>query len=158
MLCACLIGILAISGYVGADRQQTAQMTAAPVVRRSGQETPYDGMSFEDIRRRQSENRKQELSILADVIDDVTVNQATRDQANEQKLQIIECMEMETKIETALAYLGYAQTAAVYTQDHVMVILKENALEQEESVRVIDAVGSISGCEAKDIRIILAKK
>ena len=154
--CAALIAILAASGYVGAYRQNVQKTTAAPVVSRQTAYEEYEEMSFEEIENRLEQERAQELALLDGVIDDVGAQDSTKENARQQKIQIVERMETQAQIRAALTSMGIAEAMAICTQERVMLIIPAQYAQRQ--TQMIDAACSISGCEAKDVKIILVKK
>ena len=158
MLCGVLIGILTISGYIGTARQETGQAPAAPVIARSVQPEADDSVSFEQVKSKHEAQRERELAVLEEVLKDSAADAETKAQANEQKVQIIRRSETEAAIEAALAHMGHEQTAAVAADERVIVIMPSAEVQESETIQIIDAVCAVSGCDAKDVKIILAKK
>ena len=55
--------------------------------------------------------------------------------------------------------MGVEQAAVICTAERaVLLVPAQYAAEQEMTVRIIDAAAAISGCAAKDVKIILVKK
>lgn len=155
-LCALLITILAVSGFVGASPDDEPKMTAAPVVGKALEQV--QAMTFDEVQARYDAQRGNELEILDGVLADESADKDTKKKAQEQKIQIAARMDTETKIEETLAHMGFSRCAAVCADERVILIIPQNlASDQAETTRIIDAAASIGGCEAKDVKIILVK-
>ena len=159
LMCVLLIGILAVSGMSGANVKEEQQTSAAPVINRvMHHELPEESATFEETITRLDRQRKEELAILEAVAGDALTDEATKKQALEQRIQIAARLEAQSSIEEALAHMGYVQSAAICTGERVVVIMPSDTVAQSEMVHIIDAICSVSGCDAKDVKIILAKK
>jgi len=157
-MCALLIGVLAASGFAGAGTLDARQTAAAPVISRSGGKATGESLTYDEIRMEHEKQRERELAILNEVISDASADNETKEQANEQKTEIVKRLENEAAIQAALAHMGYGQAAVVCAQERVVLIMPSGMDIKADTVRMIDAVCSVSGCEAKDVKIILAKK
>ena len=159
LVCAALIAVLAASGYAGTAGQEEVRMTAAPVIIRSSAEDEYERMSFEAAERRLREERAQEIAILNEVIAGTNEDEETRKNAQNQKIAIAKRMETEAQVRAALGSMGIDRAAAICAGERmVLIVSAQYAEDQEATMRMIDAASALSGCEAKDVKIILVKK
>ncbi len=159
VLCALLIGILAISGFSGADNREERRVSASPVVSRTVfSDSEAESTTYEDAVKRLEAQREKEIVILDSVLADDSADQGIKKQALEQKVEIVNRLETQAGIEAALAHMGFHRAAAICADERVMLILPPDAADESEMLQVIDAVCSVSGCQAKDVKIILAKK
>lgn len=159
LICAALIAVLAASGYAGAGSQEEVRMTAAPVISRSSVEDEYEGMTFDEVESKLREERKREIAVLDGVITGTDTDEETRENAQNQKLALAKRMETEAQVRAALEHMGLECAAALCTEERtVLIVPAQYAEDQETTVRIIDAAAAISGCTAKDVKIILVKK
>lgn len=157
-MCAALLFLLAIGGYAGA-KPEAIQMAAAPVVLSAEAERQIEGMSFEEIEKRHESGRRTEIEMLDGIIEDERTDETTRNEALAQKLQLINRMDTELAVTTTLAHMGFERTAVLLGAGQVSVIVSQESLEDEDdTLRIIDAAASLTGVEAKDVKIILVKK
>lgn len=153
---AVLLGMLAVCGYVG-SRPSQVQAVSVPVVQATihGERS---GASMNEVKARLHGEREREIAMLEDVIEDTAASQGMRRSALEQKMRMVQCMDMEARTEASLAYMGFADSAVICAVETVTVFLPLSAACDEASrVQIIDAAATQTGAAAADIKIILAK-
>lgn len=154
-----LLLLLAVCGYAGASRTQSAQAVSVPVTQRTITGGELAAATAQQVREKLVADREAEIALLDSVIADASASMQTRDSALAQKAQIAGRMENEAQIEAALYAMGCAGTSAVCGAQTVTVITPEqNVGGEAEKTRLIGAVCAQTGLSAENVKIILIKK
>ena len=114
---------------------------------------------MESARVRLARERDKEIEMLRGVAESEASDDVLRRDALAQIAEVAGRMELETQVEACLAEMGYAQALPVCSAQGITIICPGGSVGKEEDrLHMIDAVCSVSGYEAGDIKIILAKK
>ena len=157
-MCAALLFLLAAGGYAGSIPEDVS-LTAAPVVFSAEEEQLIQGMSFDEIEKRQESGRRTEIEMLDGIIENENTDETTRSDALAQKLQLVNRMDTELNVAALLSHMGYEKAAVLCGAGQISVIIPEESLRNEDdTLRMIDAAASCAEIDAKDVKIILVKK
>jgi len=152
-----LLLILGVCGYLGA-RQGEVKAVSVPIMREVMEQELHSSLTIEETRIRLEERRKEEIALLDSVIDQTDSGDRSRSDAHEQKMQIVQRMEIEAKTEASLAYMGFDRAAAVCGAQSLTVFIPfDQAKDEKTRVRLIDAAASSSGISPEAVKIILTK-
>lgn len=158
MLGIALLSLLAICGVMGL-RREAVQTVGLPVSRTDYEMSALQTDSMESARVRLARERDKEIEMLRGVAESEASDDVLRRDALAQIAEVAGRMELETQVEACLAEMGYAQALPVCSAQGITIICPGGSVGKEEDrLRMIDAVCSVSGYEAGDIKIILAKK
>lgn len=153
-----LLSLLAICGVMG-FRREAVQTVSLPVSRTGYELSALQTDSAQSARVRLAREREKEIEMLRCVAGNEASDDALRRDALAQIVEVSGRMELETQVEACLEEMGYAQALPVCSAQGITIICPGGSVGKEEDrLRVIDAVCSVSGYEAGDIKIILAKK
>ena len=152
-----LLALLAICGYAG-GKEIEAQTVSVSVSR-----VPYTLIetgvhSVESAAERLKIERQRELEMLEGVAENAGADDSLRRDALKQISELAGRMEVEALATACLHEMGIRDALSVMNAQSITIVLQENAMKNEEMrIRAIDAVSSVSGYGAADIKIILAK-
>ena len=156
VLCALLLALLAVCGYVGAGREQTHTVSAAATRVALPEQTQDDAL---DAAERYRAQRSEEIALLEGVLAREDVDAETRDNAAAQLAQIAGRMETEAQCEACLGAMGINGAKAVSGAQLLTLLIPYDEISDEaDKTRILDAVCGISGLDAGSIKIILTKK
>ena len=157
MGCAFFLLLLAVCGYVGAQREGT-RTVSAPVTRSAIQLSTV-GDAIAETANRLEEQRNMEIALLREVMADSEAGSEHRENAAAQLIQITERMETEAQSTACLERMGFEGVKAVCGAQMISLIVPaEEALQDDDAARIVEAVSSLTGIEPGEIKIILAKK
>lgn len=135
---AALLMLLAVCGYAGAYRADTAVSVPVTVV---------------------YEQENQASALLDSVIKDPEVSKETKDSALAEKVKIAKRLDKEAQAEKLLCEMGFEGTSVLCSEAGVTIVTTEkNAASEKERTRMTGAVSGLLGTSGEDIKIILAKK
>lgn len=158
-LCAALLVLLAVCGYMGAGNMdaETAAVSV-PVERTVLLSGEMSGETAADARERLADERAQELAMLESVIDSPRSDAATVKSALTQKTELVRRMEAEAQAEAVLAAMGVEGATAVCGAQMLTLILpEESARDETARAQVIGAASEQAGVAAESVKIILVK-
>lgn len=112
---------------------------------------------FEVFRTDRENVREEELTYLETIISHEQTDSETFNDAQQQKLAIIDSMEKEFTIESLLKSKGFTDAAVTFHKGSVNVIVKADALSDAQVAQIFDIVIRETGEEAKNIKLSLAK-
>lgn len=98
--------------------------------------------------------RQADMASLQTLAANEKVDQAARDQAQEELLEIIRCRETELAIEGALTGAGLAPCVAVVQRGAVTVLVEKKELTQTEATMILTLAAAHSGEAPENIRIM----
>ena len=157
-ICAFYLGLLAACGYLG-GLETPVQTVNAAVVRSDLNWSQEDGIADENTAEQLNAERKKEMDMLRAIAESDMANESTRAEALAQLEEIIERMECELQANTCLAEMGFEGVQAICGAQMMTLLMPWEKMEQDaQRVRVIEAVSSLTGLCAEDIKIIITKK
>ena len=169
LLLAGLIVLLAGVGYLnyalgnGADANAVADAAAAPPV---GAEVE-GAMSADDLAVMSTENyfgdykanresvRDTEVAYLDSIISNESSDSETVQDAQDQKIEIVQRMEKELTIEGLVMASGFDDAIVTVQQGSVNVVIKADQISKENAAKVLEIVRQETGEPAQNIKIIL---
>lgn len=157
-----LAALLVIAVFVNVRVNQGGRATPAPTLSAdmqgdaltgalsaSGGEPAY----FETFREDRENTREKELSYLETIILHANTDAETLQDAQQQKLALIDGMEKEFTVESLLKSKGFEDAAVTFHAGSVNVIVKAAALSEQEAAQILDIVCRETGEQAKNIKI-----
>ena len=157
-LCAALLALLAVCGYMGASGREETAAVSVPVERTALESGALSTETVEDARRRLAVERAQELEMLESVIGSPRADAATVKSALAQKTELTRRMEAEAQAEAVLGAMGIADATAVCGAQMLTLILpEESARDETARAQVIGAASEQAGVAAESVKIILVK-
>ena len=148
--CAFLLILLGVCGYSGS--KQTAVRTTGASLERTQYETPMpEVQSAETTDERLRIQRREQMSMLEEIISNPASDTQTVQAALAQKAQIVGAMETESLAAAAVAI------SVLYGEQALCIFVPEQ-IPQEDQIRIFDAVSTQTGLDASNIKMILIKK
>lgn len=123
----------------------------------SPQEEVYTEQYFETFREDRENMREKELSYLETIILHDQTDAETLQDAQQQKLAIVDGMEKEFTVESLLKAKGFSDAAVTFHKGSVNVIIKTKELSDQEVAQILDIVCRETGEEANNIKISTLK-
>ena len=156
-LCALLLTLLAVCGYVGARTPQTAAVSV-PLVRTT-LEAQEDALpDAADTRAQLAMERAQEIEMLDSVIASKKAGAATVESALAQKTELVRRMEAEAQAEAVLGEMGFEDVTAVCGAQMLTLIVPKNEADGEaDRAKILSAASGQTGIPAESVKIILVK-
>ena len=157
-LCAALLLLLAVCGYMGAAGREETASVSVPVERTLLESGMLSTEPAQETRERLAGERAQELEMLESVIGSPRADAATVKSALAQKTELTRRMEAEAQAEAVLSAMGIADATAVCGAQMLTLILPaESAADEATHARVIGAASEQTGIAAESVKIILVK-
>ncbi|NLN41652.1 MAG: SpoIIIAH-like family protein [Clostridiales bacterium] len=116
--------------------------------------TSSSGGFFVEYRFERENTRKKEIDWIKEIVDNPNSDPETKNQAQQQLLEITSNMEKELNIEGLLKAKRFNDSIVIFNQDYVSVIVDKQELAPEEVAQILDVVKRESGKEADSIKII----
>jgi len=152
-----LLSLLAVCGYMG-TAQEPVRAVSVSVSRTLYEMEELEADTLESARVRLNQERENELQLLKSVADNEGSDGVLRQEALDQIAQIAGRMEIEAQVQACLIEMGFEKALPVSGAQGMTVICSSGSMEEEtDRLRIIDTVCSVSGYEARDIKIILTK-
>lgn len=160
-----LIGLtvlLIVAVFVNVRINQNALNSPRPTLgigasANSPQEEVYTEQYFETFREDRENMREKELSYLETIILHDQTDAETLQDAQQQKLAIVDGMEKEFTVESLLKAKGFSDAAVTFHKGSVNVIIKTKELSDQEVAQILDIVCRETGEEANNIKISTLK-
>ena len=109
---------------------------------------------FKDYYADRENKRAEEVGYLDAVLADESTNDATRQEAQKQKVEIAGSLEKELAIETLLKAKGFTQVAAVFHTGSVNVVVGATDLSEAQVAQIVDVVQREAKTSPENIKII----
>ena len=97
--------------------------------------------------------REREIAYLDTIINDPSTDKETLNEAQTQKLSIVECMETEFTIENLVLAKGFKNAAVTFHKGSVNVIVDAESLNSEQVAQILNIVIAETGEPASSIKI-----
>lgn len=152
-----LLSLMAVCAYAG-TRQEPARVVNAEIKRSVLESAAYPAAERQ-VKEKGPKQREEELALLEFVAQNEAADAKTRQDALKQMKEIADRMEIEAQMQACLESMGFADTQTICTGNVLTVIVNQTQMDAEHaSTRILDAACGITGFEAGDIKIIIAKK
>ena len=109
---------------------------------------------FETYRSDRTTMREQTVMYLDSVINSELSSAETIAQAQESKMEIVNSIETELKLESVIKALGFEDVVVSSSNENYNIILKSTTLNDEEVAKVLEVVTQQTGTEASNVIII----
>lgn len=121
-------------------------------------DTSQEGANyFDTARKNRTAAREQALSILQEVLDNAQASAEDKALATQQATTIAENVLQESHIESLIAAKGFADSVVYIEGDSCSVVVQAEALQQQESLQIMQIVVSQSEVKADKVQILAAK-
>ena len=109
---------------------------------------------FDDARYSRSQSRQEAVTILNSIINDVTVDEDTRQRALEEVADYARFTEGESMLENVIRSKGFADCIVFLSADTATVVVDCAELTPPLSAQIFDAVISQTGYESGAVKIV----
>ncbi len=156
----CVLLVTLAGSYLWNQYQlQAASTVSLPISRTAGAgvATPTPSFSKTPLatyQEKRETTRQADMAALQTLASNEKVDQTTRDQAQEELLEVIRCRESELAIEGALTGAGLAPCVAVVQRGAVTVLVEKKELTQTEATMILTLATAHTGEVPENIRIM----
>lgn len=126
--------------------------TAAPGTTNAPGSNSKDSLAV--FAQQREETREDEITYLDSIIDNEKTDASTLKLAQEEKLNLVRCMELEMKIEGLLAAKGFTKNIVTCGENSINVVVQASSLSEIQVAQILDIVRQESGEPAEKIKII----
>lgn len=110
---------------------------------------------FEDYKANRVSVRDTEVAYLDSIISNEKSDKETVQDAQNQKIEIVQQMEKELKVEGLVMAAGFNDAIVTVQQGSVNVVVKANKISKEDAAKVLEIVRQETGEPAQNIKVIL---
>ena len=120
----------------------------------TGVSDPNEALTyFDEARANRTAAREEALSILQEVLDSAGASAEDKAQATQKATAIAENVLQESNIENLILAKGFADSVVCIDGDRCSVVVQAEALQQQESLQILQIVVSQSSVEADRVQI-----
>lgn len=112
---------------------------------------------FEQARENRAIAREEALSIIQDVLDNAQTPAEEKQNATQKATAIAENVLQESNIESLLMAKGFEDSVVYIDGDRCSVVVQAEALQQEESLQIMEIVVSQSSVSPEQVQIMAAE-
>ncbi len=112
---------------------------------------------FEQARENRASAREEALNIIQEVLDSAQTSAEDKSTASSKATAIAENVLQESNIENLILAKGFADSVVYIEEDRCSVVVKSEALQQQESLQILEIVVSQSTISPKNVQIIASK-
>ncbi len=109
---------------------------------------------FASARSEREATRESEFLSLDAIINSESASASARQAAEEQKLKLVDRMDAEQTLETAIKARGFNDAIVTIGDGTVTVVVEGEPLSKEETVKIFSIVASELGCDTSAIRVL----
>ena len=109
---------------------------------------------FDNARYTRSQSREEALSLLNDIINDESVDEAIRTNAYNEVVAYAKITEGEAALENVLKAKGFDECIVFLTSDTATVVVGAESLTDRQSAQIFDAVLAQTGFESGSVKIV----
>ena len=147
-----MIGLLILTGYINVALNNSLSKKATPIV---STQTSATAQSFYTTYKTEREStRQQELQFYEAIIASSTSSDDAKDEAEKNKLDLINQMEKELVVEGIIVGKGFDDAIVTQSSANVNVFIKSPELNSSEVAIITDVVREQLGVEIDKIIII----
>ncbi len=156
----CVLLVTLAGSYLWNQYQQVAAKTVSLPISRTGEQagsTPAPSVvktPLSTYQEKRESTRQADMAALKTLAANDKVDQAARDQAQAELLEVIRCRESELAIEGALTGAGLAPCVAVVQRGAVTVLVEKKELTQTEATMILTLAAAHTGETPENIRIM----
>ena len=109
---------------------------------------------FDMFRKERDEVREIEIGYLDEIIAASASDSETLEEAQQQKLALVDNMEKELVIETMLIAKGFKDAAVTFGAGGVNVVVDAEELAAEQAAKILDIIINETGYTAEQVKIV----
>ncbi|MBQ8683953.1 MAG: SpoIIIAH-like family protein [Clostridia bacterium] len=154
-----------VSAPENSDTLGEATFVGAPVSKPENSDTGKGESSsekkeptyFDEARANRTAAREEALSILQEVLDNAQASAEDKAAATEKATAIAENVLQESNIESLITAKGFPDSVVYISGDSCSVVVQTEALQQQESLQILEIVVSQADVSAGKVQIVAAK-
>ncbi len=139
------------------DKQSGDKEDTADKKESADKKDSAEGDYFEKARQNRITAREEALGIIQDVLDNAQASAQDKKEASQKATAIAENVLQESHIENLILAKGFADSVVFIDGDSCSVVVRAEALQQQESLQIMEIVVSQSSVAADKVQIIAAK-
>ena len=112
---------------------------------------------FEQARENRASAREEALGIIQEVLDSAQASAEDKSAATLRATAIAENVLQESNIENLILAKGFTDSVVYIDQDRCSVVVKSEALQQQESLQILEIVVSQSAVTPENVQIMASK-
>lgn len=109
---------------------------------------------FEQARENRATAREEALNIIQEVLDSAQASAEDKSAASQRATAIAENVLQESNIENLILAKGFADSVVYIEKDRCSVVVLSEALQQQESLQILEIVVSQSAVSPENVQII----
>lgn len=159
--CAALIALTVwLNGTLSAKRPKAADAAAETPALEAGeaQQAQAGAQGEEDyfavFRQERDSVREQEMAYLDGIVTAEDTDKAALEQAQAQRLQLIDSMEKEVTVEGLIRAKGFSKAAVTVHEGAVSVVVDKETLTDAEVAQILEIVRRETGESAQNIKVM----
>ena len=139
------------------DAQGSEKRDATDKQETGDKQASAEGDYFEKARQNRITAREEALGIIQEVLDNAQASAQDKKQATQKATAIAENVLQESHIENLILAKGFADSVVFIDGDSCSVVVRAEALQQQESLQIMEIVVSQSSVAADKVQIMAAK-
>ncbi len=116
--------------------------------------SPEEDSYFDNARYTRTQSREEAIALLNSIINDVNVDEATKENAYKEVVAYAKITEGEASLESVLKAKGFEECIVFLTTDTATVVVAAESLTEQQSAQIFDAVLSQTGFESGSVKIV----
>lgn len=121
--------------------------------------TPPESLNyFDQARENRAVAREEALGIIQDVLDNAQTPAQEKQEATQKAAAIAENVLQESNIESLLMAKGFVDSVVYIDGERCSVVVQAEALQQQESLQIMEIVVSQSSVRPEQVQIMTAEK
>ena len=111
---------------------------------------------FSEYRSQRSTQRNEQILQLDKIIAETNADQAAKDSAMQQKVELTKLTETELKLETLIRAYGYEEVVVTMSLNspNVSVVVKDSDFDQADAVKIYNILVEESNVDSENVNII----
>ena len=109
---------------------------------------------FDNARYSRAQSRSEAIAILNSIVNDETVDEATRQNALDEVTCYAKITESEASLESVLKAKGFDDCIVFLTKDTATVVVGKKELSAEESAQIFDVILSRTGLPGGSVTVV----
>ncbi len=158
--CAALIALTVwLNGTLSAKRPEVAEAAETPALETGEAQQAQAGAQGEEdyfavFRQERDSVREQEMAYLDGIVTAEETDQAALEQAQAQRLRLIDSMEKEVTVEGLIRAKGFSKAAVTVHEGAVSVVVDKETLTDAEVAQILEIVRRETGESAQNIKVM----
>ena len=116
--------------------------------------TANEDTYFDNARYTRTQSREEAISLLNSIINDDSVDEATRQNAYKEVVAYAKITEGEASLENVLKAKGFDECIVFLTSDTATVVVSAASITDQQSAQIFDAVLAQTGFESGSVKIV----